>query len=84
MAKEERKKERATLSNLKDYSYLKREFLTTTLVINLQQANEKQRKMKSQGENWVEVRLAFRQRVTALIRQADGSGCCTFITAAPT
>lgn len=81
---ERKKKEIATLSNLKDFSYLKREFLTTTLVINLQQANEKQWKMKSQGENGVEVWLGFRQWVRALMRQAAGSGSCTFITAAPT
>lgn len=81
-AKEE--KEIATQSNLKDYSYLKREFLTTTLVINLQQANQKKRKIKYAGENQVEVRTGFRLWVTALTRQAAGSGCCTFITAAPT
>lgn len=53
MAKEEKEMQRK--SDLKDFSYLKREFLTTTLVINLQQANQKQRKIKSPGENQVEV-----------------------------
>lgn len=47
----EEEKAIATQSNLKDFSYLKREFLTTTLVINLQQANQKQWKMKHPGEN---------------------------------
>lgn len=46
MAKEE--KAIGTQSNLKDFSYLKREFLTTTLVINLQQANQKQWKISTQ------------------------------------
>lgn len=81
-AKEE--KEIATQSDLKDFSYLKREFLTTTLVINLPQANQKQRKIKSPGQNRVEVRLGFRLWVTALTRRAAGNGCCTFIIAAPT
>lgn len=53
MAKEEKEIQRK--SDLKDFSYLKREFLTTTLVINLQQANQKQQKIKSPGENQVEV-----------------------------
>ena len=50
-AKEERAM--ATQSNWKDFSQLliKREFWTTTLVINQRQANLKRRKIKRAGEN---------------------------------